>query len=193
MRDMFPNITDSISLNFINSRIVRKGRIIELVKNVKDLEAWTESPIDGNTHYNTQLSTFNSCLDNNIDINDLLEFRSELYSVLLDLLDKKISISDFKLFIEINTLNNPFSIIFIQNTPIFVPVKSGLAGIKTLMFLDLSRLVENGDINKVSKCANDSCPLIFINKNGRRKWCSMKICGNRYKVERYENKNRENE
>ncbi|WP_425203523.1 CGNR zinc finger domain-containing protein [Priestia megaterium] len=31
--------------------------------------------------------------------------------------------------------------------------------------------------------------LLFIDLTGRRKWCSMKICGNRKKVARFQHKN----
>jgi predicted RNA-binding Zn ribbon-like protein len=34
------------------------------------------------------------------------------------------------------------------------------------------------------RCANPACPLLFYDdsRNGRRRWCSMTICGNRSKV-----------
>lgn len=190
MGQPFPNITENLALNFINSRLIRKGKMIELIKSSNDLVKWTEQPLDDNKLYNTQLSTFNFCLDDEIDIEELLIIRLEIYNCLLDLIDGKLTLADFKQYIEINILTNPFSIIFIEDIPVFVPVKSGVEGIKSLLFLGLSQLVESGDINKLSKCTNPLCPLIFINKTGRKKWCSMKICGNRNKVERYENKNR---
>lgn len=34
----------------------------------------------------------------------------------------------------------------------------------------------------VRKCANPACPLFFLDKSGRRRWCSMATCGNRAKV-----------
>jgi hypothetical protein len=42
-------------------------------------------------------------------------------------------------------------------------------------------------VNKVRKCASDTCELFFINtsRNGRRRWCSMSTCGNRAKVNAY--------
>lgn len=51
---------------------------------------------------------------------------------------------------------------------------------------DLVRLVgERGE--RVRKCANPECVLWFddVSKNGRRRWCSMETCGNRAKVNRY--------
>ncbi|WP_121101274.1 CGNR zinc finger domain-containing protein [Litorimonas taeanensis] len=37
---------------------------------------------------------------------------------------------------------------------------------------------------RIKQCANPSCILTFkdTSKSGRRKWCSMEVCGNRAKV-----------
>ncbi|HDR6823126.1 TPA: CGNR zinc finger domain-containing protein, partial [Bacillus thuringiensis] len=32
------------------------------------------------------------------------------------------------------------------------------------------------------------CVLLFIDKSGKRKWCSMKICGNRKKVAKFQDR-----
>ncbi len=37
----------------------------------------------------------------------------------------------------------------------------------------------------VRLCAAPDCPLFFIDPTGRRKWCSMKSCGNRVKTRRH--------
>ncbi|MGX6988867.1 CGNR zinc finger domain-containing protein [Leuconostoc fallax] len=31
--------------------------------------------------------------------------------------------------------------------------------------------------------ANPKCVLLFVDESGRRKWCSIQICGNRHKVQ----------
>lgn len=46
-------------------------------------------------------------------------------------------------------------------------------------------LLATGDPNRVRKCAN--CVLHFhdTSKKGTRRWCSMQLCGNRFKVAAY--------
>jgi predicted RNA-binding Zn ribbon-like protein len=44
--------------------------------------------------------------------------------------------------------------------------------------------------NKIKVCAADGCGWVFLDtsKNGTRRWCSMKLCGNREKARRYKKK-----
>lgn len=46
-----------------------------------------------------------------------------------------------------------------------------------------SDLLCNRDLSRVKRCANPSCGLFFYEtaRNRRRRWCSMKTCGNRMK------------
>lgn len=48
-------------------------------------------------------------------------------------------------------------------------------------------LLVSADVNFVRACARESCRWLFldISKNHSRRWCDMKICGNRAKASRY--------
>lgn len=191
MIDTFPNITDNFALNFLNTRLTRNGKIIELIDSVDNLKEWSESPIEKGASYNTQLSIFSTYIEGIDTLDSVIIFRNYLHELLVSFINREITEDKIKKLIEEETLDNPFSLIFVEKKVIYVPTKYGLEGIKALVFLSLSELIESKELNKLSRCANDSCPLLFINKNGRRKWCSMKICGNRSKVERFENKKHE--
>ncbi len=39
-----------------------------------------------------------------------------------------------------------------------------------------------GDHPGVGACPGSGCGWVFVNPSGRRKWCSMDVCGNRAKV-----------
>ena len=45
-------------------------------------------------------------------------------------------------------------------------------------------LLTDRDLARVRRCGNPNCILLFYDgsKNGRRRWCSMQVCGNRMKV-----------
>jgi len=45
-------------------------------------------------------------------------------------------------------------------------------------------LLSNGDLSLVKRCQNRACVLYFYDttKNHARRWCSMRLCGNRMKV-----------
>jgi predicted RNA-binding Zn ribbon-like protein len=51
----------------------------------------------------------------------------------------------------------------------------------------VSRLLTSARLARVRACAAEDCAWWFVDetKNGSRRWCDMKICGNRDKVRRY--------
>src|SRR5213083_2221033 len=48
----------------------------------------------------------------------------------------------------------------------------------------VTELIRQGDPRRLRKCANPTCRLMFYDtsKSGRRRWCSMQLCGGRAKV-----------
>lgn len=51
-------------------------------------------------------------------------------------------------------------------------------------------LITSGDAREVSACPGRGCGWLFTNPAGRRRWCSMAICGNRAKVRRHAERHR---
>jgi predicted RNA-binding Zn ribbon-like protein len=51
-------------------------------------------------------------------------------------------------------------------------------------------LLARGPLERVRECASDTCGWLFLDasKNGSRRWCDMRDCGNRAKVRRYRTK-----
>ena len=52
----------------------------------------------------------------------------------------------------------------------------------------VSDLLLSGHLGRVHACDMDSCRWLFLDtsKNGTRRWCNMKICGNRMKARRFQ-------
>jgi predicted RNA-binding Zn ribbon-like protein len=53
-------------------------------------------------------------------------------------------------------------------------------------------LLTSEELNKLSACANPECRWLFLDgsKNKGRRWCDMKLCGNRIKARRYRGRQR---
>jgi len=49
------------------------------------------------------------------------------------------------------------------------------------------RLRMTGDVLRLKRCAEHTCELVFwdLSKNRSRRWCSMRVCGNRVKSRAY--------
>jgi predicted RNA-binding Zn ribbon-like protein len=56
-----------------------------------------------------------------------------------------------------------------------------------LLARSASRLMFSGDVNLIRACGNQECRWLFLDtsKNHTRRWCDMKICGNRVKARRF--------
>ena len=48
-------------------------------------------------------------------------------------------------------------------------------------------LLVSDELELVKICDNDECRWLFLDtsRNHRRRWCDMKVCGNRAKVRRF--------
>jgi predicted RNA-binding Zn ribbon-like protein len=55
-------------------------------------------------------------------------------------------------------------------------------------------LLTSGDLQAVKTCGNADCDWVFIDtsKNHSRRWCDMKTCGNRVKVRRHYQRQKQN-
>ncbi|MFF7215792.1 CGNR zinc finger domain-containing protein [Streptomyces sp. NPDC008238] len=67
--------------------------------------------------------------------------------------------------------------------PGLAPAEAALARIA----LAWSALVTTGDAARLKRCAEHSCGWVFwdVSKNRSRRWCSMRVCGNRNKARAY--------
>ncbi|MET9862650.1 CGNR zinc finger domain-containing protein [Streptomyces smyrnaeus] len=56
-----------------------------------------------------------------------------------------------------------------------------------------SELVTTGEAARLKRCAEHTCGWVFwdVSKNRSRRWCSMKVCGNRNKSRSYASRQRQ--
>lgn len=61
-----------------------------------------------------------------------------------------------------------------------------------VLALAWSELVTTGDAARLKRCAEHSCAWAFwdVSKNRSRRWCSMRVCGNRNKARSYASRQR---
>ncbi|MCK9518877.1 MAG: CGNR zinc finger domain-containing protein [Dehalococcoidia bacterium] len=66
-----------------------------------------------------------------------------------------------------------------------------LAGVLAAVFL----AIQDGTWNRVKICASDTCQWVFYDtsKNRSGTWCSMRVCGNRAKVRKYQQRRKARE
>jgi predicted RNA-binding Zn ribbon-like protein len=66
-----------------------------------------------------------------------------------------------------------------------IPESAGL----DLPALELARaagaLLASTDLEAVGRCPGEGCGWLFLDTRGRRRWCTMAVCGNRAKARRH--------
>ncbi len=61
-----------------------------------------------------------------------------------------------------------------------------------MLSISVARLLQSGDMQRLRACEKPDCRWLFLDtsKNHTRRWCDMKICGNRMKARRYKEEHR---
>jgi predicted RNA-binding Zn ribbon-like protein len=69
----------------------------------------------------------------------------------------------------------------------FVPGGDAFAGLMIPVVESAADALVAGELMRVRRCADAGCTRVFHDgtKNGRRRWCDMKSCGNRAKAARH--------
>jgi predicted RNA-binding Zn ribbon-like protein len=69
----------------------------------------------------------------------------------------------------------------------WLPVRRDLDSATDAIAIAAVQLLESGDAPRIRQCGGDHCGWFFLDKsrNGQRRWCSMRYCGNRAKVRRH--------
>lgn len=188
----FPNISERLYLSFINTRIVKHSKTHELITSESDLENWLAFIYDNFTNYQPAMAVCRQLLSElteyQLALHELLTFRESLYHQ-LDAITHGGKMADFIQEIEKNINELKPKIACIDRNVLLVPQSETFCdSLQMFILSDILDSFSKGDIDKLSHCHNHECVLLFINKTGRRKWCSMEICGNRNKVKNFHNK-----
>ena len=73
---------------------------------------------------------------------------------------------------------------FVRN---FMTAGDVFAGLVIPMVESAADALVGGELNRVRRCADRRCSRVFYDgsRNGKRRWCDMKTCGNRAKAARH--------
>ncbi|HXJ64691.1 MAG TPA: CGNR zinc finger domain-containing protein, partial [Actinomycetota bacterium] len=72
-----------------------------------------------------------------------------------------------------------------------LPATAGLRVPLHAIARSATELITSPDATAVHRCPGDGCGWLFIDRTGRRRWCTMAMCGNRAKARRFAERQRE--
>ncbi|MCM2581532.1 MULTISPECIES: CGNR zinc finger domain-containing protein [Bacillus] len=179
----FPLITHNLSVDLVNTEIVSYDKRHELIQSEKDLMTWFE--IMGETAPFLSSLTLQEVRG---QLQRIHQFRAELRKHFECIAEGSEPSPAFISFLQDQITAAPFSYQIIDDKLARIPNGKPDDSILSLIAYDALWLIHTKEIQQLKRCANEKCILLFLDKTGRRKWCSMKICGNRHKVSRHQKK-----
>lgn len=173
----FPFVGNNLAIDFLNTQCADREEIIELLNEPQDLYSWaTEAGI-----------TVDDSVMNR-DLGDSLKFRQALKEVFLAVLDLQI-VPKRSLKIVNKYLLHDLSeqqLVSLKGKLEIQPIqrKHSLERLLGQIANEAALLLVSEKIDKIRRCSNQKCILLFLDtsKSGKRRWCSMNVCGNRSKA-----------
>lgn len=182
-REEFPLISGHPSIDLVNTEVVRRGVRHDLLITQSDLTHWLVSMKKIGELAAIQTT---GCAPQTLHV--VKELRSLLRDGFEKLADTDTFTEKWKDHLEDLIQKAPLSYKVISGELVPIPIGDVTNALVSLVAFDALKLLASKELRTIRRCANPDCVLLFMDSSGRRKWCSMKICGNRAKVARHEKK-----
>ncbi len=190
----FPLLSGNLSLDLVNTEIVRRGKKQELLQTTNDLMDWIYAINEQKAFpfYDEILSLQEKHREQVLAA--ILHLRIVLRDNFEKIADGEPINQAFISFLEEKIKNAPITYRMTNGRLLAKPIGAVKDKIESLIALDVLMLIESTKLKLIKRCENPDCVLLFLDETGRRKWCSMQICGNRKKAKRFQQrKGNENE
>ncbi|MGI8280153.1 CGNR zinc finger domain-containing protein [Bacillus mycoides] len=183
----FPLISGNLSLDLVNTELVRRGQRYDLLITDEDVLEWLHVvkeniPFDNEKVLQERMNQVTS---------SILEIREVLRKQFEAIADQHEISNDFIVYLEKQIEKAPFTYKVIEQRLVPIPVGEIEDVLVSLIAFDTLTLIAENKLIYLKRCSNPDCVLLFIDKSGKRKWCSMKICGNRKKVAKFQDRKSE--
>lgn len=183
----FPLISGNLSLDLVNTELVRRGQRHDLLCSEEDMYEWLHLMDQETLFVNKQLILSATEKGRQV-LQNVLEMRKVLREQFESAADGQPITEDFGVYLEKKIEQSPFTYKLLDQHLMPIPVGEIEDALLSLIAYDALTLIADNKLNYMKRCSNQDCVLLFLDESGRRKWCSMKICGNRKKAARFQSK-----
>ncbi|HFU4566383.1 CGNR zinc finger domain-containing protein [Bacillus cereus] len=186
-KKQFPLISGNLSLDLVNTELVRRGQRYDLLITNEDVLEWLHV-IKVNLPFWNEKTFIRIQERTNQVTSSILEVREVLRKQFEAIADQQEISNDFITYLEKQIEKAPFTYKIIEQQLVSIPVGEIEDILASLIAFDALTLIAEDKLIFLKRCSNPDCVLLFIDKSGKRKWCSMKICGNRKKVAKFQDR-----
>lgn len=170
----YPYLSDYLFLNLLNTTKRQRSKRMDFLVDGGGVEEWLKLMQQLNLLDSQQI---NKLMEQPIDASELQAFRVQWRDHLSQLEIPEYPLESLAQYIKQAPLYFDSEL-----TPI--PSKGGTAGLLSLVSFEMLRGIKEGLFEKVKKCGSAPCYSFFVDVSGKRKWCSMEVCGNREKAKK---------
>lgn len=177
-------VEGNISIDLINTEEIRRGVRQEFIGSPDEFAVWlTEEEMSGALS-KVQLP-FDVKVWSTESLAEVHKLRSGVRSSLEQIVDGEDIQADFVHELESFVEQAPFTMKLNEGKVVTVPIGGPIQRLCSLVAADILRLIGEDQLRHLRRCSNPDCLFLFLDTSGRRKWCSMKRCGNRAKVTKH--------
>jgi predicted RNA-binding Zn ribbon-like protein len=176
-----------LCLDFINTEIIAEGERRSLIHNFADLEAWLREAGEISKADLAAITVSWNREDKKQFLHQALAFRETLRQMAEQITTGQV-VSD-EVIAAINhwlKQQKGYPVLFRTEAGYRMSVhyEQGAGRLLAPVAQSASNLLVAADLARVRKCENPQCILYFYDtsKNHARRWCSMGLCGNRFKA-----------
>lgn len=187
-----PEVGGSVWLDLANTMYLSDGHKVDLLAEYESVIQWL---IKTNLIVQENVLLPQTIVQEEQFTQKLVELRTICFSIIRDL-EKQKEVSEE----SIGALKNFASELHItvtieMNNGLPVTLYKGASTQEDVLYQVISSIVDTlqtVSADRIKKCEHDECILLFVDtsKSGKRRWCSMQTCGNRYKAAKYYAKNK---
>ncbi|MEY8189713.1 CGNR zinc finger domain-containing protein [Peribacillus simplex] len=188
----FPLISGNLSLDLVNTELVSRGQRQDLLLSERDVLDWLAVIKGKHSYWDNQLFLKIKERIQQVFVG-ILEMRTILRKQFELIADGNMIPDEFIAFLENKIEKSPFTYKLMDQKLVPIPVGEAEDILLSYIAFNTLTLIEENKLSSLKRCSNDDCVLLFIDESGRRKWCSMKICGNRKKVARFQHRKSDDE
>jgi predicted RNA-binding Zn ribbon-like protein len=190
-------VGERLSLDFVNTRVVVHGQLVDLLQDFLDWVEWSlEAKVLNPSQARQALRRWKGKPQAARALEVANAFRESLRLAVKHIVGRdrvpESSITQINALLR-HPIRYPIlaygqdrlemqrRLVFDKPIHLLVPVAESAA-----------ELFSQGDLSLIKKCDNPACVLYFYDttKNHARRWCSMNLCGNRMKVAAFYRRNR---
>lgn len=168
-------LSDYLFINLLNTINGRNNVFTDFLEEEGLMDAWLSLMKEKGLLHSEQVDKIN---ESPIDTTKIQLFREQCRAFFLEP-EKKAT------FVENLAANTKRAPLFFDKAFRPTPSIGGTDGLISLIAYDMLTAHHNGLFPKIKKCKSDTCYALFVDTSGRRKWCSMEVCGNRTKVRKH--------